>query len=33
MGIFINSITKIVKKYYLALTKNTDEDTEKVVNK
>ena len=30
---FINSITKIVKKYYLALIRNIDKDIEEVVNK
>jgi hypothetical protein len=33
MGIFANSVTKIVKKCRLALARNTDEDVEEIVNK
>ena len=29
---FINSVTKIVKKYRLALARNIDKDIEEVVN-
>jgi hypothetical protein len=29
---FVNSVTEIVKKYYLALTRNTDKDIKEVVN-
>ena len=33
IGIFANSITKIVKKCHLVLTRNTDKNIEKVINK
>ena len=33
MGTFANSVTKIAKKRRLALARNTDKDTEEVINK
>jgi hypothetical protein len=32
IGTFINSITKIAKKHYLALIRNIDKDIKEVVN-
>jgi len=33
MGTFANSITKMAKKHHLALARNTNKDTEEVINK